>query len=41
MSSKDIGPGRKELNSEPPSGKRKVTNIWWDPDSNEIVVEHE
>ncbi len=27
------------LGSEAPSGKKRITNIWWDPDTNEIVAE--
>ena len=27
------------LESNPPSGKRRITNIYWDQDTNEIVVE--
>ncbi len=27
--------------SNPPGGKKAITNIYWDPDTNEIVVEHD
>ena len=27
--------------SNPPEGKKKVTNIYWDQDTNEIVIEHD
>lgn len=30
-----------EIQSDPPSGKKKITNIFWDPDTKEIVIEHE
>ena len=25
----------------PPSGKKKITNLYWDNATNEIVIEHE
>jgi len=27
--------------SNPPEGGKKITNIWWDPDTKEIVTDHE
>ncbi len=27
--------------SKPPKGKKQVFNLYWDPDTNEIVVEHD
>lgn len=27
--------------STPPSGKKKVLNIWWDPDTQELVFDKE
>ena len=29
------------IKSHPPAGKKEITNIYWDPDSEEIVVEHD
>ncbi len=29
------------ISSNPPQGKKKITNIYWDDVTNEIVVEHE
>ena len=31
------------IKSKPPlpPGKRRITNIWWDEDTQEIVVEHD
>ena len=27
--------------SSPPTGGKKITNIWWDPDTQEIVTDHQ
>ncbi len=27
--------------TDAPIGKKRITNIWWDPDTQEIVVDHE
>ncbi len=29
---------QKHVESHPPGGKKKVTGIWWDPDTEEIVL---
>lgn len=34
-------PGEGGIPSNPPSGKKKITNVYWDPDTEEIVVDHE
>lgn len=26
------------IESDPPGGKKKVTGIWWDPDTEEVVL---
>jgi hypothetical protein len=30
-----------EIESNPPAGKKKITNIFWDQDTQEIVIKHE
>ena len=29
------------IKSEPPIGKKRITSIYWDPDTEEIVIDHE
>lgn len=31
----------KQIKSNPPQGKKKVTNIYWDPDTEELVFDRE
>ncbi len=33
--------GENSIQSKPPAGKKKVKNIYWDPDTKEIVVDYE
>lgn len=33
--------GNKPVVSNPPGDKKRIKNIYWDPDSQEIVVEHD
>lgn len=35
------GGGGGGIPSNPPSGKKAITNIYWDGDTNEIVIEYE
>ena len=30
-----------KIKSDPPTGKKKIINIWWDPDTSELVFDHE
>jgi len=33
--------GERGIPSNPPRGKKKITNIYWDPDTEEYVFEYE
>jgi len=33
--------GGSGIQSNPPAGKKKITNYYWDPDTKELVVETE
>ena len=34
-----IEDAEKQIKSDPPTGKKKVTNIYWDPDTEELVFD--
>ena len=35
------GKRREGIRSDPPPGKKRIRNIYWDPDTKEIVVDVE